>query len=247
MPKRLVLCSGLTLFSLLPWIVNAGAQSSMGVGSIAGIVMDPSGAVIPGAEVTATNQATGEKYSVRSNPEGSYRFERLATGIYGLRFELRGFQTETKTSIAVGGNNVTELDIHLAVGTSSDTWWGPTVVPVPVITRDSMPKLTGDLVGTVVDHRNVPAPGVRVTGIDSDGTHFQATTNCNGVYRISDLPPGSYTVRFEARGLRPQTTTQASVLTSQETRLDSKLKKSRKSASGAEPSGSVQDSCHSPA
>jgi len=72
------------------WAQGGGASQT---GTIAGRVADTSGAVLPGATVTATSPALiGTQVSVTSDT-GAYRFPALPPGIYTLTFELAGFTT----------------------------------------------------------------------------------------------------------------------------------------------------------
>ena len=60
--------------------------------SIEGTVSDPSQAVVPGAAVTISNEATGVTQNVRTTSAGYYRFPALAGGIYTVKVSLQGFK-----------------------------------------------------------------------------------------------------------------------------------------------------------
>src|SRR5262249_11904629 len=60
-------------------------------GVLTGTVADPSGAAVPNAKVTATNQATGVPYVVTTTSEGDYRLEHIAVGLYEVKAEKEGF------------------------------------------------------------------------------------------------------------------------------------------------------------
>jgi len=88
----------LGLISALP-----GFAQSITSGDIAGIVTDPSGAVVPNAKVTATNDATGAAHNSVTNGEGFYRFPFLIPGSYTVSADAGGFQQITrKVQVAVG-------------------------------------------------------------------------------------------------------------------------------------------------
>ena len=78
-------------FLICPTFV--GAQSTGG--RILGRVADPSGAVLSGVKITATNEATGVVYSGKSNANGEYRISNLPEGTYDLRTVLTGFSPST--------------------------------------------------------------------------------------------------------------------------------------------------------
>src|SRR6266571_936236 len=82
---------------LLP--VSAFAQT--GAASLTGIVTDQSGAAVPGATVTATNQATNVNYTAISNDTGNYTVTSLPVGTYVLKAELAGFKTAATKPIDV--------------------------------------------------------------------------------------------------------------------------------------------------
>src|SRR5215813_10091074 len=72
-------------------------------GDIAGTVTDPSGAVVPNAKVTATNDNTGAVHTTNSNGEGFYRFPFLQPGPYTVAAQASGFQpAQRKIQVAVG-------------------------------------------------------------------------------------------------------------------------------------------------
>jgi len=88
----------MTLISAMP-----GFAQSITSGDIAGVLTDPSGAVVPNAKVTATSDATGQVHNAATNGEGAYRFPFLAPGAYTLATSVTGFEPATrKVSVTVG-------------------------------------------------------------------------------------------------------------------------------------------------
>src|SRR6476619_2720353 len=73
--------------------------------SLSGTVSDPTGALIPGVEVTARNTATGVTSTTITNESGTFRFPSLQPGTYEATAKLSGFQTQT---------------FRLSLGTSQD-------------------------------------------------------------------------------------------------------------------------------
>src|SRR5439155_8518525 len=88
---------------------------------INGKVTDPSGAVLPGVEVTATQPDTGLERRVVSNETGSFTLTNLPAGAYRLEASLPGFRTYAQTGIVlqVGANPV--INIVLEVGALTET------------------------------------------------------------------------------------------------------------------------------
>src|SRR5215469_4054210 len=79
------------------------AQTTISTGSIQGTVTDPSGAVVPGATITITNQSTGQALTTATNSSGTYASGALIPGSYTLLVEAKGFKTLTmKTPVEVG-------------------------------------------------------------------------------------------------------------------------------------------------
>jgi hypothetical protein len=85
-------------------------------GSFTGIVSDPTGAVIPGATVTATNEATNVAVAGPTNSEGVYTIAGLLPGFYTLKAEAKGFTSFVNQHIELTVGYVQRLDFKLAVG-----------------------------------------------------------------------------------------------------------------------------------
>ena len=67
--------------------------AQLGGGSITGLTLDPTGAVIAGAKVQAINVGTNNTQETVTNQEGHYEFPLLPAGRYVLQAEHTGFQT----------------------------------------------------------------------------------------------------------------------------------------------------------
>jgi carboxypeptidase family protein/TonB-dependent receptor-like protein len=85
-------------------------------GSFTGIVSDPSGAVIPGATVTATNEATNVAVTGPANSEGVYTIAGLLPGFYTVKAEAKGFKSFVNQHIELTVGYVQRLDFKLGVG-----------------------------------------------------------------------------------------------------------------------------------
>jgi Carboxypeptidase regulatory-like domain/TonB dependent receptor-like, beta-barrel len=107
------------LFSILLGLVLGRTPISYSqaiTGDILGTVKDPSGAVIPGAQVTLTATATGVSTKATTDPSGSYLFAQLKPGHYSLTASKQGFQTTTISDINLLVGQRPEVDITLKVG-----------------------------------------------------------------------------------------------------------------------------------
>lgn len=89
--------------------------------SIAGTVDDPSKAAVTGAEVTVTNNGTGDVRSVKTNSAGEYRFDQLQPGFYSVKVAQGGFATSTAAKVEALVGRTTTLDFTLKPGSATET------------------------------------------------------------------------------------------------------------------------------
>lgn len=107
------------LLALLAFSTAAGfAQGSSS--RITGTITDPSGAVIPGATVTATNEATGVTYTQVTTESGVYAFPGLPVGTYTIKAEMTGFKTSENKGVVLEINTPLVLNVKLQVGGSNE-------------------------------------------------------------------------------------------------------------------------------
>ena len=87
-------------------------------GGIRGAVKD-SGGVIPGVEVTLTNDSTSVTRSTTSNDAGEYNFPNLQPGAYTLTTSLQGYKTYKRAGLTVGTQQFLTLDVTLVSAPST--------------------------------------------------------------------------------------------------------------------------------
>jgi hypothetical protein len=128
-------------------VVTASAQSVYG--SIFGTVSDKTGAVIPNATITVTDEAKGTVVTVQSNGAGDYSVAHLIPDVYDLKVVAKGFNPFLTKGIQVLADTAPRIDPTLDVG--SDT--GTTVE----VNADSQPILKTDKadVATIFDEQQV--------------------------------------------------------------------------------------------
>ena len=98
----------------------APAQETIHYASVGGRVTDPSGAVVPAAKVTVTENDTKLTNSASTDSEGRFRFPILKPGAYGIAIAKDGFSTRTQTlNLSVGA--AYELPVSLTVGGAGTT------------------------------------------------------------------------------------------------------------------------------
>src|SRR5262249_33886417 len=88
---------------------------------ISGFVRDSTGAVVPGAEVSAQNTATAQSRSTLANESGLYVLANLPIGTYELRAESTGFKKFVKTGLVLTVNSKLTVDVTLEVGNISES------------------------------------------------------------------------------------------------------------------------------
>ena len=89
--------------------------------SISGVITDPQGAVLPGAEVTATEIATGVRTTTRTNDAGFYSLRPLPIGDYTLAANLGGFRRHLREGINLTTGQALELNLTLELGAVAET------------------------------------------------------------------------------------------------------------------------------
>jgi hypothetical protein len=149
-------------------------------GTINGLVLDPSGRVIVGADILIANDATGVQYAGKTNAEGVYVFTNIPPGPYRLQVSKIGFKTLIKPDIVLNIQDALAINFTLPIGPMSET--------VTVQGGAAMIDTQDATVSTVVDRQfaeNLPlngrsfqsliylTPGVVVTPTtDTEGGQF---------------------------------------------------------------------------
>jgi len=112
---RLVLCIvGLGL------IFSQPSEAQLYSGSLTGVVRDPSGAVVPGAEVKLTDVGKRYDYTARSDAGGRYLLRPLPPSTYRLSVEAKGFRLYVQDGIVLDVNQNATIDVALRVGATNE-------------------------------------------------------------------------------------------------------------------------------
>jgi hypothetical protein len=109
----------LLLVSLLVFLTPAVAQEV--TAAITGTVVDPSGAAIPNATVTATDTERGVTWPTHTNEAGVYNLPRVPIGHYTLKIEAQGFQTAVRPAFTLVLNQTARIDVSMVVGRVGET------------------------------------------------------------------------------------------------------------------------------
>jgi len=89
--------------------------------TIVGDVVDPSGAAVPGAAVTITNEATGVERASQANEAGQFRVAPLNPGTYTVQVETAGFKVQLRTGVVLEVAAVVQVDFTLELGEVTET------------------------------------------------------------------------------------------------------------------------------
>src|SRR6201993_605930 len=113
------LCCSLLL--LLAFLLARNTPAQTVTGNITGTVTDPSGAILVGANVTATNTATGIQTQATTNDSGVYTIRFLPIGQYQVSVSAKGFVTAQYPPFQLEINQTVKLDGKLQVGAETQT------------------------------------------------------------------------------------------------------------------------------
>jgi len=97
------------------------ALAQRDLGTITGSVTDPSGAVVPGATITITEDATGQSYKVQTTATGDYTRPALRPGIYTVTAEATGFRRVSQLKVVVTAGGRVGVPLALVVGELSES------------------------------------------------------------------------------------------------------------------------------
>ncbi|HVZ20101.1 MAG TPA: carboxypeptidase-like regulatory domain-containing protein [Vicinamibacterales bacterium] len=165
---RVVLLLGLLLSS-----ASAYAQSSL-----AGVVKDTSGAVLPGVTVEAASPALIEKVrTVVTDAGGQYKVVDLRPGTYTVTFTLTGFSTVKREGIELAGSGTVTINADMKVGAVAETITVTGETPIVDVQNAARQQtLNGELVANTPAARSWNGIMLLVPGVTStDGNAMQLT------------------------------------------------------------------------
>ena len=129
--ERRIVILALTLFLFLPLCLHG--QEALTAASMTGRVLDPSGAVVPHASVSALRTATNETFTANTDDQGRFRFPYLPVGFYTVRVQPDGFAATTQqVQLSVGA----AFDLTLRLSLSQATANVQVTAQPPVIETD---------------------------------------------------------------------------------------------------------------
>jgi hypothetical protein len=115
--KLACLLAGMLVAALIVFAPQGTAQDATS-GQIAGNLSDPSGATLPGAQVTVKNIDTGQTITVPTNSLGHYVAQLLPPGNYSVSVNATGFAPAVKSPINVPAGTSTTVNLQLTINVS---------------------------------------------------------------------------------------------------------------------------------
>ncbi|PYR45012.1 MAG: hypothetical protein DMF89_26270 [Acidobacteria bacterium] len=168
MTTRRSLCTGLFVFLTIGVPAVVSAQT----GSIAGVVKDTTGAVLPGVTVEATSPALIEKVrTVVTDGEGLYKIADLRPGDYAVTFTLPGFSTVRRDGIILSAGFTATVNAELRVGTVEETITVSGATPmVDVQNTRQQTVMNRDVIDSIPTGRNPASYAALVPGVIAAGS-----------------------------------------------------------------------------
>jgi outer membrane receptor protein involved in Fe transport len=179
------------------------AALAQSTGTLSGVVTDNSGAVMPGATVTVTSQATGQVRTATSGSDGFFTVPLLPPGVYNLVVTLSGFNTHKREGVRVSVSESVRVNVQLAIGQLEES--------VTVVGEAPLVETANATMGIVIDEKKVVdlplngrnfaqlgtlIPGVVAPPAQLGGASGDAQAGANGF--------GAATAGFNVNGMRNQ-------------------------------------------
>jgi hypothetical protein len=198
----------LFIFTILI-LMSSAAMAQYGA-SLEGTVTDKSGAVIAGATVTATEQATGVAHSAVTGDSGFYRISALPPGNYRVDVDAASFKKSSKSNVQVGSEAASAANVVMENGSATET---VTVTGAAPALETENATVQGTL--STVEVQNLPeidrdpyellrlAPGVIGDGARMGNGQSAGFPNGAGGNGGSAGPGGSNTAIFQVENQQP--------------------------------------------
>jgi hypothetical protein len=205
--RRATVALGIAACALLLASTTAWAQGST-TATIRGTVQDPTGGVLPGATVTATNTATKGVQTTVSDDRGQYLFGGLFPGTYDLKVELSGFKTYEQKAVSLSPNDNRGLDVRLEIGQQTET---VTVTSQVEVIQTETGAREGVLSAKQIDNLSVIGrsalellrilPGVVTEFNQGESVSFGGGGNATGNYTVNGIRSTGNTVSLDGSSL----------------------------------------------
>ena len=101
-------------------VFHVGLEAQVTTATIYGRVLDPSGAVIPGAGISAVNEATGVAKAAESNDRGEFAVPYVPVGPYTITVEATGFNTHVQSGVNLSSGQKADITFVLEIGATTE-------------------------------------------------------------------------------------------------------------------------------
>ena len=182
--------------ALMALATTAFAQGGS-TSSIAGTVVDTSGAAVPGADVNATNAANGTSFHAVSSENGSFTIPAVPTGTYGVTVSLQGFKTAALKDVVVTVAGPATVKAVLQVGGVEET---VTVGATTEIIQTQSTAVAQTLSARQI--ANLPVPGRAAFDL---ALYMPGVTTTNGTVRgsiVNGLPQSAVNITLDGMNIQ---------------------------------------------
>jgi hypothetical protein len=171
------------------FLLSSLSAFGQGSGSIVGTVTDPSGAVVPGATVTATDINTGVSRTATTNQQGAYTMSAMRPAQYKVTVEAPAFRTYSQTGVTLLADQTLSVNAQLVVGQTSET--------VEVTGQEVQVDTSTSTVRNVVDQQRItelPLNGRNAAELTLTTTGATPSTNGGADQGTTKTFPGAVTI-----------------------------------------------------
>ena len=200
MARMLTRCMTAWMMALaVPAVASAQA-------SIAGLVRDASGAVLPGVTVEASSPALIEKTrSVVTDGSGQYKVVDLRPGAYEVIFTLPGFSTVRRSGLELTGSFTATVNVELRVGAVEETITVTGAAPVVDVQSASQQRVLGkDIVDVIPSGRTHFEVATLIPGVQTSNTTDVGGTNAIALVNLTSHGGRTGDSRVTINGLSTQ-------------------------------------------
>lgn len=121
MKRRLQFLRGLSLLAVFTLVISQATLAQQVTANITGTVLDPTGAPIIGATVTASDTNRGTVYTAKTNESGIYNVQRVPIGTYVIKAESSGFESAQHSAVTLDLDQTARINFDLKVGSVKET------------------------------------------------------------------------------------------------------------------------------
>src|SRR6266704_1566786 len=187
----------------LSFLFAASLQAQLNKATLTGVVIDPSGAAIAGARITATQLATNATFSTTTTATGNYAIPALDIGSYRIETEAGGFKRSIRDAVTLESGATVRLDVTMEIGAVSEA--------VEVTARASALETESTRVSTNLTRKLVEDLPLVVSGQIRNVFNLaliapETKTGANGQFRIGGGQTASWEMTMDGVSLTSAST-----------------------------------------